>query len=422
MQKMTPQTQQKILAATDLVVDEVTAGASPNDAIIKVASDRHMLPGHIDVLVKAYNTGRTLEQIQAPTLADKTASFPLADTATVLKALFPEKPQSPAIAKRASAVSDDYLYPPTFMDTVRQHEIRQKYPMQKVADAPAKEPTWDDQFDMAEQMKRDTEELRRQQTVMAAELHSEFAKVAMALRQYGSPAFADVKDVLTTMWGDSGAAICNEIARRSPMLSKQASANKALAVDPRVDPWKSLHAIKSLAGRLAEVHTKYAASSAKLERLRGALFPKTASIMGSVGNAAAFQTTSGVLGGLAKSLSDTGPGVNSTMQKLQDPAHQQRLREIQTRANLDDLIAHDPVISGHEPADVLSAFNDLSTLAGPAISDRIVMQSLLRKHLQQGALDPFELDQLAAFGNRARPQQSSLMQQMGGGQGAARSA
>jgi hypothetical protein len=54
---------------------------------------------------------------------------------------------------------------------------------------------------------------------------------------------------------------------------------------------------------------------------------------------------------------------------------------------------NDPVISRHDPQTVMDAFNSVTQLA-PSIADqRLPLQTLLRKQLEQGALDTFDLDQ-----------------------------
>jgi hypothetical protein len=43
----------------DAVVYRINAGADPDDTIVKVASERSVPPGHISLILAAYNTGRT---------------------------------------------------------------------------------------------------------------------------------------------------------------------------------------------------------------------------------------------------------------------------------------------------------------------------------------------------------------------------
>jgi hypothetical protein len=59
------------------VVDLINAGADPDDAIVKVASERSIPPGHTSLMGAAYNTGRTARHREAhSSLLDKAADFP----------------------------------------------------------------------------------------------------------------------------------------------------------------------------------------------------------------------------------------------------------------------------------------------------------------------------------------------------------
>jgi hypothetical protein len=51
--KMTKEGEAKLRDALDAVVDRINAGADPDDAIVKVASERTIPPGHISLVVAA---------------------------------------------------------------------------------------------------------------------------------------------------------------------------------------------------------------------------------------------------------------------------------------------------------------------------------------------------------------------------------
>ena len=53
MPKMTKEGEAKLRDALDAVVDRINAGADPDDAIVKVASERVIPPGHIGLMVAA---------------------------------------------------------------------------------------------------------------------------------------------------------------------------------------------------------------------------------------------------------------------------------------------------------------------------------------------------------------------------------
>jgi hypothetical protein len=102
---MTKEGEARLRDALDSVVDLVNAGTNPDDAIVKVASQRAIPPGHIGLMVAAYNTGRTTRHREAPSLLlDKAADFPIADAPTILERLYPSKVKSAAAIERDSGV------------------------------------------------------------------------------------------------------------------------------------------------------------------------------------------------------------------------------------------------------------------------------------------------------------------------------
>ena len=92
MPKMTKYGEAKLRDALDSIVDLVNAGTDPDDAIVKVASQRAIPPGHISLMVAAYNTGRTTRHREAhSSLLDKAADFPIAGAPAILERLYPSR-------------------------------------------------------------------------------------------------------------------------------------------------------------------------------------------------------------------------------------------------------------------------------------------------------------------------------------------
>ena len=60
------------------------------------------------------------------------------------------------------------------------------------------------------------------------------------------------------------------------------------------------------------------------------------------------------------------------------------------------MLTHDPVLSGYHRDEVLGAFNEVSQLAPRASQQPLLMNALLRKRLQQGALDPFDVGSIVS--------------------------
>jgi hypothetical protein len=86
--------------------------------------------------------------------------------------------------------------------------------------------------------------------------------------------------------------------------------------------------------------------------------------------------------------------VDDAYADLDSPDHQNELRKIRSHAMLNGLLTDpDDPISGHDPAKVLSAFNDIAA-ATPRLADNVaLLRPLLRKRLE-GHTEPFETKEM----------------------------
>jgi len=100
--------------------------------------------------------------------------------------------------------------------------------------------------------------------------------------------------------------------------------------------------------------------------------------------------------------------IKGDLEKLLDPRHEENLRQIEVNAMLNDLMANDEVISGHEPESVLRVFNEISQLAPRTSHQKMLIRALLRKRLQYGGdqVDPFEVQQLLDVENKLKERDS----------------
>jgi hypothetical protein len=62
MRSLSKEAEHKLIAAIEKAAALVNAGEEPNSAIIKSASAANIPAGHINLMVHAYNTGRTNKQ------------------------------------------------------------------------------------------------------------------------------------------------------------------------------------------------------------------------------------------------------------------------------------------------------------------------------------------------------------------------
>jgi hypothetical protein len=114
MARMTKETQARVLGYTQKVAKHVNDGLSPNDSIVKVARAEDVEPGHIQLLVQAFNNTRMdMQRKSASSLHEKLAAFPLADSATILHELYPSNVKTAeARTFTDNVVSEEYSRAP----------------------------------------------------------------------------------------------------------------------------------------------------------------------------------------------------------------------------------------------------------------------------------------------------------------------
>jgi len=423
MKKISKAAENKLIKAIEKTAVLVNDGMDPSKAIAKAASEDGIPPGNINLMVHAYNTGRTTRQRQSGEDAlTKSADFPLADASKVLDLLYPENVKTAAAIEQSTIVSTQYAIPPTgLLERREKRAIRQRkldWTIGEVTEAPAPYPTDPKErmkraYANAEKLRRESDELRRRMSSAFDKMASTFMDLTNYFRQPGGSPIPVVSETAFLLHGDKGRQIVDEVVKVTPGLAKMSMHKVAAVVDQTTD--NECYALISQlldeidfykeAKRNYEQQAKEAAESSEallrpfVERPRsvlegylqdsekeaGMLFP---SLVG----ASALKS---LFGGAAPSAAKPKPGaVQKQLAELTDPEHEQRLRNIQTSAMLQDMMINDPVISGYDPTEATDAFNEIVQTAPRAANKRAIMQSLMRKRLEQGTLDAFEVQQL----------------------------
>lgn len=234
MRTLTKEAERKLISAIERAASLVNDGAEPNAAIIKSASEADIPAGHINLMVHAYNTGRTTKQReQGDSTLEKAADFKLADADTVLKALYPEQVKTSAEIRRNDVVSTEYAVPPTgFLN-------RRRDLMQKAASAavPLPEKTWTPppRDERAAVMRaqseknaalRAAEETRRQAAAAYQKAANSFEELNTYFRTPGNMSFGDALREVGLRLGPSGVSVLQKIAAVYPHFAKQAATSR----------------------------------------------------------------------------------------------------------------------------------------------------------------------------------------------------
>ena len=234
MRSLSKEAERKLISAIEKAAARVNDGDKPTDAIIKSAREHDIPAGHINLMVHAYNTGRTTTQREkGESTLEKAAEFPLAAADDVLKALYPETVKSSSAIKRAEAISTEYALPVTGMLARRRDE------MQKAAAAQTllPEKTWTPppRDEHAAVMRaqsekiaaqRAEEEKRRQATASYGKAAAALDDLSTYFRTPGNMSFGDALREVNLRLGPQGVTVLEKVAAVYPHFSKQADTKK----------------------------------------------------------------------------------------------------------------------------------------------------------------------------------------------------
>lgn len=421
-----------ILGAIEQAAELVNTGTAPNEAIIKAAGDANIPNGQLELMVHAYNTGRTTRQRQqGEDLFEKSADFVLADIGVIREALYPSTVKTAAAVRRSEAISLEYAVTPTGMLQRHEKSIKQaaaRLAPRMVVEAPPNLPPLDPvsvvkrAHNRVRENTRQIEESRRVRSHSFDKMAARLERLVDYFKSSGAVSYGDACQSVETLLGPAGVLVMQKVAFVEPRLAKQAA--RGLPTLP------INHTIIHMAEGLREEVVSFQALDAAYHKtaaelaadsevtLRPFVQPPcnpSQSILDEVSwdkSAGISQPFAfGMAGGIAKDLvagvsnqiaPDDDKMLARSMRTLTDPKHEASLRNIRTQAVLQDLMANDPVVSGYDPEEVLGAFNEIGEIAPRMIDQKAMMQTLMRTRLEQGSLDQFQLDQMLGMDSKLR--------------------
>lgn len=434
MRSLSKEAEQKLLGAIERAASLVNSGMTPNEAIIKSASDAAVPAGHINLMVHAYNTGRTNKQReQGENTLEKAADFQLADVNAVTEALYPKQVKTSAEIRRSSVVSTEYAVSPRGFISRRNAQLdkaaaaKNALPEKTFVPAPR-----DDHsaamraYSEKQAAKRAAEEVRRQATVAHSKAAAAMEELCQYFRVPGNMSFNDAVREVGLRVGDIGVSVLKKVAAVYPFVEKQAATNNDHFGDLPVVTL--VENVIKLVGAHTEAQQKLAAQNNALiipektaspepftgsilfEPKKAPLALKVAEVKKKPDSAPPLTTYGGTMGTLGKIMSPRGmhselaaadeKQTNPDAQKrkaflrLSDADHENKLQQIRARGVLNDLILNDPVVSGYDPNEIALAYNQIAEIAPNFTGSSAAMQALLRKRLEAGQLADFDVKQL----------------------------
>lgn len=444
VKRLSKDAEQRITDALGEVAEMVTAGASPNDAIVKAATARGLPAGHVNLMVNTYNIGRSeAQRLGGAGLFEKAAEFDLADAAVVLDRMFPDEVKTAAQAHGETAVSAEYSRRPDWAGrtpavkaaapagVLRPMETRAGAVVESSPQLPA-DPAFAMKraYDRACTLRRGVEEAR------AAAAHSHdllaggIAKLADYFRAPGCQPYPVVRENVARLLGKKAEVLMDLVAERVKFAARQQLGRGRLADPVRFD--REPYSVVAGCVKQAEDYLERKAAHEGLEKAaeaetEGLLRPfsggpapdrpgagSRGGVMGSCKAAGLVPAT--LLGySIGKTFGVANPEQpppgptfdemkGKALTTLADPTQQAKIRNAQTGAMLSDLMANDEVIAGFHPDEVLSHYNEVSQVAPRAAGNEALVRAILRKRLEGGknAIDPYDVDLLLNIENKIK--------------------
>lgn len=429
MKKITPQTESKLMGVLEKVAELTATGTDPNEAIIKAGQGR-LRPGEIELVVRAYNIGRTnCRREDADSLLEKTATFPMADSDTVSAAMFPANVKTAAQVVTTTVVSSDYAIPartiarqlqavktaahvwetPKGIEKQAREKLDTKSPVRKLGDA-----------QRAQRLYEVKRAAHRQAVQDLADVVDELGNY---FRTAACQPQAAVKKAATALHGEAVAdAVFSAMYTAQPGLQRISSAKTAACRVPASD--RSLTLVQSVIAKAANCRGTHAAMAAAEEDLPKKPQPAAPpqefdSILTDSAKQAALLPSMGEIGsklqgGLQSMKSygdnrtDPEPAVSKALYQLTDPDHEEQLRQLQAQTSFQELLARDKVLQGYKPQQVADAFGQITQSAPNLATQPLAMQALLRKQLEQGHMDTFDVNDMIGMSNNLQDRFSGM--------------
>jgi hypothetical protein len=438
MSKLSKLDEARILGALDVVREQLDSGATPNDAITKVAADHQLRPEFVQLMINAVNTGQT-NQHRRDAGGDpiKAAEeFPLADPNVILERLYPTKCKTAAETQREEVVSSAYGC---------QAGAERMWQEKTAADKRANyTPDWTRLNGelikkprpypglMEDMMKKAMGEVERAKqrtdnTRMAAQKAFDKASAAICelvdyFQKTGGLSFTEVSTNSIKLFGKKAEGLMKMVAGQLHDNTKKAAAHYDRPIDHTKAPYKTVRQCLAYSTEYQQKRATYmdtakeASAAAERAVLPFALHPV---ITGSVldGETSWFDkigiapmAATGLLGTIGR-IKDLGASfsrdsANKTQDKitneLLDPAHEAEMRNIQAQAMLTKLISGP--FSRYEPEDVMDAYNRVSPFIPEAAQHEALAQDAIQKQLAGGhnAMDIFTIGQLTDINKKIR--------------------
>lgn len=401
----------KLLRSIDGICEElpekIATARELTAAAVKQAQEQGFGPDMIRLMCHGWNNGAVNHQRERSTgILEKHASFPLLDAEEVIRQAFGPEP-----AEKTATVATDYQRAPA-----RERPRNETLIVTPGRDKTAAEDTeyaFRRNYGQAQRLNRDIIAARSSWRNCERELLHKVASLAEYFKRDRTREwlFDEVDYAVTRRHGSLATAVMKAAGDLNGYTVKAANLKPRRAVDWTKTPFTLVADAVKLATEVAAKQSEYISVAMqnryKIAQLMGCLVNHAPTEPNSVLPQPAEQAFSEKLAFLSGGLSDMallgsmfntarGPQptredrVGGMVDELNDPAHDEKLRQIRSRAMLHELLNRDEILSSYDPREVMRAYNNLSSLAPRASQQPVNAQSVLRRWATQGGAEPFE--------------------------------
>ena len=400
IERMTKHQEYELVQAITAAVKMASAGMHPNDAIIKMATEKGYGKPHVNRMIEAFNVSKSIKHRKDAKGEEKAASFDIADPEVIFSKMYPESVQAPTEVKNA-----EWEPAGTNMEETRMFNldtapvISERRPEIHSYGQDGLDLLLKRACDEQHRQERTAEHIRQGMVDARECMQSELSKLAGYFRQIPHEPFDVFEKAALTIAGDSIKPVLElvwQMARRSEdRAEKHASATTEIKIGDR-KPYELLNNILEARTKYAEATVKYAAAQQELTAYKADLNERMYALTkysSGIGALTPFMVGTMLPKGIGESV---GKGTSKPLSPadLTSVDFDAERKGIQTQSMLHDLMQNDEVLRRADPVHVVKAYNDLSTVAPRAVSSPMILRGLLRKAVESNAYDPYELANL----------------------------
>jgi len=426
---MDPKTEAGLYRALEDMIRTVNSGEHPTAALVKVASAHGLNDSFTRLLGQSYNSSRSIAHHQTYSGQDRCTPFQLANPDEAIATVFTTNAKTAGERFTLSQIrSKQHLVEPgrhpNFFDRALKlaavHDAEAT--TEKVAsEQTPPEPTAEELYVKQQAKLASIRQARRDAETAEAQLLTALDAASHDIRQnlYAMP-FDVLEQALVARYDmDQGVKLANilyESIDGKKLRQKRAASFERSVFDYNLNPFAAIDrfvlaaiAATSSAEKLAAIQedaatVPFGQSPSSSNKSMGLLPWDEAKL------AAAFPSLTGKIMGLIPPADDGQVNADkefeNQLDQMSGSSQNTQLRNIRVQAMLKELLDTDPVISTYSPDEVVDRYNELVQVA-PHLADKtIAIRGILRRALQQGNVDPFEVGQYLSM-NKTQQEQNT---------------